>query len=61
MGFLGAGSIILRNEDVIKHAGIDEAAFKAVCDAEFAEIGGRRERYLGNSERAEVAGRTAID
>jgi putative phosphoribosyl transferase len=56
----GGGSIIVRNEDVIKHAGIDEAAFKAVCDAEFAEIGRRRERYLGNRERAEVAGRTAI-
>ena len=32
----------------------------AVCDAEFAEIERRRERYLGNRERAEVAGRTAI-
>ena len=34
----GGGSIIVRNEDVIEHIGIDEAAFKAVCDAEFAEI-----------------------
>ena len=56
----GGASIIVRNEDVIEHAGIDEAAFKAVCDAEFAEIERRRERYLGNRERAEVAGRTAI-
>ena len=56
----GGGSIIVRNEDVIEHVGIDEAAFKAVCSAEFAEIERRRERYLGNRERAEVAGRTAI-
>ena len=56
----GGASIIVRNEDVIEHVGIDEYGFKAVCDAEFAEIERRRERYLGNRERAEVAGRTAI-
>ena len=56
----GGASIIVRNEDVIEHVGIDEAAFKSACDAEFAEIERRRDRYLGNRERAEVAGRTAI-
>ena len=56
----GRASIIARNEDVIEHAGIEEDGFKAACDAEFAEIERRRERYLGNRERAEVAGRTAI-
>src|ERR1022692_2559245 len=56
----GGASIIVRNEDVIQHAGIDEAAFKAVYNVEFAEIERRRERYLGNRERAEIAGRTAI-
>ena len=50
----GGASIIVRNEDVIEHTGIDEAAFKAVCDAEFAEIERQRERYLGNRERAEA-------
>src|ERR1700731_5054951 len=34
----GGASIIVRNEDVIEHVGIDEDGFKAVCDAEFAEI-----------------------
>ena len=56
----GGGSIMVRNEDVIEHISIDEAAFKSACDAEFAEIERRRDRYLGNRERAEVAGRTAI-
>jgi putative phosphoribosyl transferase len=56
----GGGSTIVRNEDVIEHVGIDEAEFKALCDAELAEIERRRERYLGNRERAETAGRTAI-
>lgn len=56
----GAAPIIVRNEDVIAQAGIDEAAFKAVCDAELAEIERRRARYLGQRERADIAGRTAI-
>ena len=56
----GGGSTIVRTEDVIEHVGIDEAEFKALCDAELAEIERRRERYLGNRERAEIAGRTAI-
>jgi putative phosphoribosyl transferase len=56
----GSSPIIVRNEDVIGQAGIDEAQFKAVCDAEVTEIERRRKRYLGDRERAEVSGRTAI-
>lgn len=56
----GAAPVIVRNEDVIRLAGINEADFKSVCDAELAEIERRRARYLGSRERAEVAGRTAI-
>ena len=56
----GGASIIVRNEDVIKLAGIDESAFKAACDSELAEIERRRPRYLGSRERVDVSGRTAI-
>jgi predicted phosphoribosyltransferase len=56
----GAAPIIVRNEDVIALAGIEESAFKAVCDRELAEIERRRRLYLGSRERVEVAGRTAI-
>jgi len=56
----GGPPIVVRNEDVIRHAGIEEADFKAVCDAEIAEIERRRKRYLGTRERADIAGRTAI-
>jgi predicted phosphoribosyltransferase len=56
----GTTPIIVRNEDVIRLAEIGEAEFKAVCDEELTEIERRRERYLGNRERAEIAGRTAI-
>ncbi|MEX0751798.1 MAG: hypothetical protein WD073_02600 [Xanthobacteraceae bacterium] len=41
----------MRNEDVIRLAGIDESDFKAICDSELAEIERRRQRYLGTRER----------
>jgi predicted phosphoribosyltransferase len=56
----GSEPIIVRNEDVIRMAGVDESEFKAVCDAELAEIERRRARYLGDRDRVAVAGRTAI-
>ena len=56
----GGAPIIVRNEDVIQSAGIDEAQFKAVCDGELAEIERRRQRYLGGRERVDVVGRTVV-
>jgi predicted phosphoribosyltransferase len=56
----GDESLVVRNEDVIRFAGIDESEFNAVCDSELAEIERRRQRYLGSRERVEVAGRAAI-
>jgi predicted phosphoribosyltransferase len=47
----GGTPIVVRNEDVIRLAGIDEADFKAVCDRELAEIERRRQRYLGSRAR----------
>jgi predicted phosphoribosyltransferase len=56
----GGEPLIVRNEDVIRLAGIEESEFKAVCDNELAEIERRRQRYLGSRERVSIAGRTAI-
>lgn len=56
----GEQPIIVRNEDVIQLAGIDEPLFEAVCEQELREIERRRDRYLGTRERAVVSGRTAI-
>ena len=56
----GGDPIIVRNEDIIELAGIGQSEFKAVCDRELAEIERRRQRYLGNRQRADVAGRTTI-
>ncbi len=56
----GGAAIVVRNEDVIQLAGIEEADFAAVCATELAEIERRRQLYLGGRERADVAGCTAI-
>ena len=50
----------MRNEDVVKLAGVSDSEFRAVCDEELAEIERRRERYLGSRERIDVAGLIAI-
>jgi predicted phosphoribosyltransferase len=56
----GIKPIVVRNDDVIRLARIDETDFKAVCERELAEIERRRQRYLGSRERVDVAGRVAI-
>ena len=56
----GRVPIVVRNEDVIRLAGIDEFEFQAVCDNQLAEIERRRQRYLGNRKHVDVSGRTAI-
>jgi predicted phosphoribosyltransferase len=56
----GGAPIIVRNEDVIRLAGVDEAEFRAVRDRELAEIERRRRVYLGDRAPVDVAGRTAI-
>ena len=56
----GGAPSVVRNEDVIQIANIDEGTFNAICDNELAEIERRRRQYLGTRERVEIAGRTAI-
>jgi putative phosphoribosyl transferase len=56
----GGQTIIVRNEDVIAAADVNEAEFDAVCDKESREIERRRSLYLGGRERPEVMGRVAI-
>src|SRR3974377_103459 len=56
----GGAPIIVRNEDVIRLAEIDETEVKANCDSELSETEGVRRRYLGSRERSDVAGKIAI-
>jgi putative phosphoribosyl transferase len=56
----GGKPIMVRNEEVIRLAGVDESEFDTICKRELAEIERRRQRYLGGRERIGIAGRTAI-
>lgn len=52
--------IVVRNEDVIRMAGVSQADFERVRTAEIAEIGRRRSRYLGDRPHPELKDRTVI-
>ncbi len=56
----GGAPIVVRNEDVIRLAGVGEAEFRAIRDNELAEIERRRQVYLGDRPPVDVAGRVAI-
>jgi putative phosphoribosyl transferase len=56
----GGAPIVVRNDEVIRMAGVDEAEFAAVRDRELAEIERRRKLYLGDRAPVDVAGRVAI-
>lgn len=56
----GEQPVIVRNQDVIDLTGVSDETFDAVCKKELAEIDRRRERYLGNRDRADVQGQVAI-
>lgn len=56
----GKAPIIVRNDDVIAAAQIEDREFQTICNEELAEIERRRVRYLGSRERIDISGRTAI-
>jgi len=56
----GAAPTVVRNEQVIREAGVSEADFSAACRHELAEIERRRRAYLGARKPPEIAGRTVI-
>lgn len=56
----GGLAVVVRNEEVIGLAGIDEAAFNAARDRELIEIERRRRCYLGDRPPIGIAGRLVI-
>lgn len=56
----GGAPIIVRNEEIVRDLGIDEAEFKRICDLELAEIERRRRRYLGDRPPIDVKDRITI-
>jgi putative phosphoribosyl transferase len=56
----GPEPAIVRNESVIRQAGIREKEFSAICQLELAEIERRRHRYLGGRSNIPLGGRVVI-
>jgi putative phosphoribosyl transferase len=56
----GASPLTVRNEDVIRIAGITEQEFATARDEQLKEIERRRKMYLGNRPHLELAAHTVI-
>lgn len=56
----GGVSTVMRNEEIIHEAGVDESTFMKVQRRELEEIGRRRRCYLDDRSPYDVAGRVVI-
>jgi putative phosphoribosyl transferase len=56
----GTAPIVVRNEEVIELSGTTADEFDAACASELEEIERRRQLYVGDRARAEIAGQVVI-
>lgn len=56
----GPEPIVVRNESIVRLAGVSAEEFDGVCSAELSEIERRRSRYLAGRPAIELAGKVAI-
>jgi putative phosphoribosyl transferase len=56
----GTAPIVVRNEEVIELSGTTADEFDAACASELEEIERRRQFYIGDRARAEIAGQVVI-
>jgi putative phosphoribosyl transferase len=56
----GRDPCVVRNDDVIRALGVNEATFEAICRRELIEIERRRHRYQEGATRIDVAARVVI-
>ena len=56
----GTAPIVVRNEEVIELSGTTSDEFDAACASELEEIERRRQLYIGDRPRAEIAGQVVI-
>lgn len=54
------GEVMVRNDAVIRAAGLDEETLAALADAERRELARRRKAYLGGRPPLELTGKTVI-
>jgi predicted phosphoribosyltransferase len=60
MGAVADGGMVVRNEDVIRGAGIAPAAVEAAIHAETNEVRRRQQAYRGGRQPADLAGRVVV-
>ena len=56
----GSKPLVVRNEKVIRFAGIEERDFNSLRESELAEVARQRGRYLGDRKSVDITGMTAI-
>lgn len=60
MGSVGEGGVVVRNEDVIRIARVDDETFERVLEAEKQELESRLRMYRSEARPIDVEGRTVI-
>ena len=60
MGSIGEGGVVVRNEEVIRLAGIDDETFDSAVEAERRELLRRAEMYRAEADAVDLEGCTAI-
>lgn len=60
MGAIASGGVVLLNEQVVRAAGVSQAAVQHVLDTERRELERREQRYRGDRPAPDVAGNTVI-
>lgn len=60
MGAVAEGGVVVRNEDVIRLAGVSTASFDSVVKSEREELSRRLRAYRGESKALDVRGRTVV-
>ncbi len=60
MGSVGEGGVVVRNEDVIRIARVDDEAFERVLESEKQELESRLRMYRSEARPIDVEGRTVI-
>lgn len=60
LGAIASGGVVVLNEEIVRHLGVDATRLQAIIEVERAEIEARDRQYRGNRSPLELAGRTVI-
>jgi putative phosphoribosyl transferase len=60
MGAVASGGVVVRNPEVLRQVGVDDAAFRSVAARETRELLRREAAYRGERTPVEIRGRTVL-